>query len=32
LTLEALKEMAQTGKVTFLIVTGEAGSWILPLT
>jgi len=32
LTLEALKEMAQTGKVTFLIVTGEAGQWILPLT
>jgi regulator of protease activity HflC (stomatin/prohibitin superfamily) len=31
LTLEALKEMAQTGNVTFLVVTGEAGSWILPL-
>lgn len=31
LTLEALKDVAKTGKVTFLIVTGEAGTWILPI-
>jgi regulator of protease activity HflC (stomatin/prohibitin superfamily) len=31
LTLEALKDMAQTGNVTFLIVSGETGTWILPV-
>ena len=31
LTLEALKEIAKTGRTTFLIVTGEAGTWILPI-
>ena len=31
LTLEALKEIAKTGRTIFLIVTGEAGTWILPI-
>ncbi len=31
LTLEALKEIAKTGRTTFLIVTGEEGTWILPI-
>jgi len=31
LTLEALKEIAKTGRTIFLIVTGEAGTWILPM-
>lgn len=31
LTLEALKEIAKTGRTTFLIVTGEPGTWILPI-
>jgi len=31
LILEAFKEMAQTGNVTFLVITGEGESWILQL-
>lgn len=31
LTLEALKDIAQTGRPIYLIVTGEAGTWILPI-